>query len=52
MKIVIVGAGEVGFELAKRLVIENKDVILIEKNPEKADYVSRQLDCKVVNGLG
>ena len=52
MKIVIVGAGEVGFELAKRLVIENKDVILIEINPEKADYVSRQLDCKVVNGLG
>ncbi|MBC8359662.1 MAG: Trk system potassium transporter TrkA [Candidatus Aminicenantes bacterium] len=52
MKIVIVGAGEVGFELAKRLVIENKDVILIEKNPERADYVSRQLDCKVVNGLG
>jgi len=52
VKIVIVGAGEVGFDLAKRLVIENKDVILIEKKPERADYVSRQLDCKVVNGLG
>lgn len=52
MKIVIVGAGEVGFDLAKRLIIENNDVVLIEKNPEKADYVSRQLDCKVVNGLG
>ena len=52
MKIVIVGAGEVGFELAKRLILEDKDVILIEKNPEKANYVSRQLDCKVVIGLG
>lgn len=52
MKVVIVGAGEIGFELAKQLVLENKDVILIEKNPEKADTVSRQLDCKVVNGMG
>jgi len=52
MKFVIVGAGEVGFELAKQLIIENKDVILIESNPETADYASRQLDCRVVVGPG
>ncbi|MFC2091517.1 Trk system potassium transporter TrkA [Elusimicrobiota bacterium] len=52
MKIVIVGAGEVGFELAKQLVLENKDVILIEQNPAKADSVARKLDCKVVTGPG
>lgn len=52
MKIVIVGAGEVGFEIAKQLIIENKDIILIEKDPDRADAVSRQLDCKVITGPG
>ena len=49
MKVVIVGAGEVGFHIAEQLVIENKDVILIEKNPERAKYASSHLDCIVVN---
>ncbi len=52
MKIVIVGAGDAGFELTKRLVTENKDVIVIEKDPDVAIRVSKQLDCKVVTGPG
>lgn len=52
MKIVIVGAGDAGFELTKRLVIENKDVIVIEQDPDVASRVSKQLDCKVVTGSG
>ena len=52
MKIVIVGAGEARTELAKRLIIEKKNVILIEQNPEKAKLISRQLDCKIIIGSG
>ena len=33
MKVVIVGAGSVGFQIAKQLISENKDVVLIEKTP-------------------
>jgi trk system potassium uptake protein TrkA len=52
MKVLIVGAGEVGFHLAERLSQENQDVILIESDPERADYVSRQLDVMTVVGNG
>jgi trk system potassium uptake protein TrkA len=33
MKIIIIGAGEVGFHIAQRLSEENQDVVLIEKDP-------------------
>ncbi|MCJ2534422.1 MAG: NAD-binding protein, partial [Candidatus Thermoplasmatota archaeon] len=33
MKIVIVGAGEVGFQIASRLALENKEVVVIDKDP-------------------
>ncbi|MBW1766800.1 MAG: NAD-binding protein, partial [Deltaproteobacteria bacterium] len=32
MKIIIAGAGEVGFHIAQRLSEENQDVFLIEKD--------------------
>ena len=34
MRILIVGAGEVGFHIAQRLACENKDVVVIDTNPE------------------
>ncbi|MFW5826596.1 MAG: NAD-binding protein, partial [Alkalispirochaeta sp.] len=52
MKVVIVGAGAVGFQLAKQLISEKKDVVLIEKNPDAAGRVSNALDCMVVTGEG
>lgn len=51
-KVVIVGAGAVGFQLAKQLISENKDVVLIEKDPDVARLVSNKLDCMVVTGEG
>ncbi|MFP4331054.1 MAG: Trk system potassium transporter TrkA [Spirochaetaceae bacterium] len=51
-KVVIVGAGAVGFQLAKQLISENKDVVLIEKDPEVARFVASKLDCMVVTGEG
>ncbi|MDA3949513.1 MAG: Trk system potassium transporter TrkA [Spirochaeta sp.] len=52
MKVVIVGAGAVGYQLAKQLISENKDVVLIEKNPDTARKVQEFLDCMVVTGEG
>ena len=48
MKVVIVGAGSIGFQLAKQLIDEGKDVVVFEKNPAIQRYVSERLDCKVV----
>ncbi len=52
MKIIIVGAGAVGYQIANHLIIENKDVVVIEQNPSKAKYINNNLDCFVVNGSG
>ena len=35
LKIVIIGAGEVGFNLAKSLSRENYDITVIDNNPAK-----------------
>jgi trk system potassium uptake protein TrkA len=50
MKIVVAGAGEVGFHIAEHLIKEGKDVVLIEKDSERAKYASAHLDCLVVVG--
>ncbi len=50
MLIVITGAGSVGFKLAKHLIADNKDVVLIEKDEERARNVAAQLDCLVIHG--
>ncbi len=52
MKVLILGAGEVGFHLAKRLSQETQDVILIESDPDRADFVSQQLDVLTLVGNG
>lgn len=52
MKIVIVGAGEVGTHLTDYLSEEGHDVILIDKNEERVERASGQLDAMVVRGNG
>ena len=52
MRVLIVGAGQVGFQLAKRLSEEDQDVVLIDLNPEKTTYVSEQLDLLTITGNG
>jgi trk system potassium uptake protein TrkA len=52
MRVVVVGAGRVGFSLCQRLVQENHDVSLIEANEERARHASNRLDCLVINGEG
>ena len=50
MKIIIAGAGEVGFHLAKLLSFESQDIILIDINRESLSYASSHLDIRVVRG--
>ncbi|MCF8067718.1 MAG: Trk system potassium transporter TrkA [Desulfobacterales bacterium] len=52
MKIIIVGAGEVGFHIASRLALENKDVVVIDTNESALKRVSDNLDVQVLNGSG
>ncbi len=52
MKILIVGAGEVGFHIASRLAAENKDVVVIDKDSRALKRVSEQLDVQVYEGSG
>lgn len=52
MKIIIVGAGEVGYQIAKRLSEENNDVILIDKDQEKINRINENLDVQALLGSG
>ncbi len=52
MNIVIVGAGEVGFHIASHLTLENKEVVVIDKNADAIRRVSDNLDVQVVQGSG
>jgi trk system potassium uptake protein TrkA len=52
LKIVIVGAGEVGFHIASHLTLENKEVVVIDKNADAIRRVSDHLDVQVVQGSG
>lgn len=51
-KIVIVGAGEVGRDVAKRLSEEGHDVYLVEKNEDKAKNAEDELDVEIIHGNG
>jgi trk system potassium uptake protein TrkA len=50
MKIIIAGAGDIGFHLAKLLALEQQDIILIDNNQEVLDYVATHLDVITIRG--
>ncbi|MBT8263558.1 MAG: Trk system potassium transporter TrkA [Bacteroidia bacterium] len=50
MKIIIAGAGEVGFHLAKLLSFESQDITLIDTNRESLAYADTHLDIRVIKG--
>ncbi len=50
MKIIIAGAGEVGFHLAKLLSYESQEITLIDTNKESLSYADNHLDIKVIKG--
>lgn len=52
MKVVILGAGKRGTLLARHLIQEKRDVLIIESDPKRAAEVEGKLDCMVVIGSG
>src|SRR6056297_723274 len=50
MKKIIVGAGNVGLQLAKKLVDEKHDVVLIDRSIDKVRQAASTLDCMVIHG--
>jgi trk system potassium uptake protein len=52
MRVIVVGAGEVGTHLARRLSSEGQDVVVIEASPERAQSVGDQLDVMAIHGNG
>ena len=52
MKIIIVGAGEVGFHCAQKLSEEGQDVVLIDKDPVQIKHITDNLDVQAITGSG
>ncbi len=52
MKIVVVGAGKVGYSLAQRLSQDQHDVYVIEKNGDRIKNLENNLDVNLVQGNG
>lgn len=51
-RFVVMGAGEVGYHLARSLSREGRDVVVIEPDPAKRERVEEGLDVAVVPGNG
>ena len=52
MNIVLVGAGEVGFNLSKVLSKEGYNLTIIDTDPHKCNRVNNSIDAKVIEGNG
>jgi len=50
MKIIIAGAGEVGFHLAKLLSYESQDITLLDTDKESLSYADTHLDIRTIKG--
>ena len=52
MKIIILGAGQVGGTLAENLVGENNDITLIDTNLERLREMQDKYDLRIIAGPG
>jgi trk system potassium uptake protein TrkA len=52
MHIIVVGAGEVGYHVAERLSGQQHDVVVVDVEPRRLEYVANHLDVGVVEGSG
>lgn len=50
MKIIIAGAGEVGYHLAKLLVKESQEIIIIDLDKQKLNHIESKLDIITILG--
>ena len=52
MKIIIVGAGQVGSSLSINLVKEGNDVTLIDKSADLLENIAEKVDLQTIHGNG
>lgn len=52
MHVIIIGAGEVGYQVAKFLTIEGIDVVVIDKDKDKLGRISSDIDVAVIEAEG
>ncbi|MEE9613329.1 MAG: Trk system potassium transporter TrkA [Thermodesulfobacteriota bacterium] len=52
MRVIIIGAGVVGYTIAKKFSSEGQDVVLIEKDEKRIQEVKEGLDVRVIHGSG
>ena len=52
LKIVIIGAGEVGFNLSKVLSKEGYNLTIIDIDKSKCNRINNNIDAKVIEGNG
>jgi trk system potassium uptake protein TrkA len=52
MKIIIIGAGKVGYNLAESLENEGNDITIIDKNPDALKRAEENLDVMCIRGNG
>jgi trk system potassium uptake protein TrkA len=50
MRIIIAGAGDVGFHLAALLASENQDIVLVDQDQDVLDYAGNHLDVLTLRG--
>ncbi len=50
MRIIIAGAGDVGFHLAKLLTYEEQDITIVDLNAERLKYIANHLDVSTIKG--
>jgi len=52
VRIIIIGAGQVGYHIASRLISEDKDVVIVDTNRQVLETVAESLDLETVHGSG
>ncbi len=52
MRILIIGAGEVGYNIAQRLAVENKEVVVVDKSSDALRKLAEASDVQTIQGSG
>lgn len=52
MRIIVIGAGEVGYNISDILSKEGSDVVIIDRNEERLKNVSENIDVQTLHGSG
>lgn len=52
MRVVVIGAGQVGFHIAQRLAMEMKQVVVIDQDEDALKRISEHMDVQTIHGSG